>query len=276
MSLTSQLCGIGLRFKHIDEILQSRPNIPWMEILSDNYLIQGSVQQEYLYEVAKGYPLSMHGVGMSLGSVDPLNTNYLKRIKALAEIINPIRISDHLCWSSAHGISTYDLIPLPYNQTTIDHVVGRICRVQDFLGRELVIENVSSYLQYKDSAMPEWAFLSHIVEAADCGILLDINNIYVSAQNHGFSAEEYIRSVPVERVRQFHVGGHEDHGSHLLDTHGQAVQTPVWNLLGVALKQIGLVPTLVEWDNNVPELDVLLSEAEKANNILAQNAKTFS
>jgi hypothetical protein len=273
MNQTISGCGIGLRFSHIEQILAERPAIPWLEVLSDNYLVEGSVQQDYLLEVAEHYPLVMHGVGLSLGSVDPLNTDYLKRLKALADQVNPAWISDHLCWSAVHGMHTHDLIPLPYTQATIEHVAARIRDVQDFLGRELMIENVSSYLQYKDSVMPEWAFFSEVAEAADCGMLLDINNIYVSAHNHGFETEKYLSAIPAERVRQLHLAGFEDRGTHLLDTHGSPVSEPVWALYETALQTLGPVPTLIEWDNNIPPLGVLLAEADKATAILKRVGK---
>ena len=261
-------CGIGLRFSHIEQILNERPAIPWLEVLSDNYLVQGSVQQDYLFEVAEHYPLVMHGVGLSIGSVDPLNRDYLRRLKSLADQVNPAWVSDHLCWSAVHGVHNHDLIPLPYTQTTINHVAARIQEAQDFLGRELIIENVSSYLQFKDSVMPEWAFFSEVAEASDCGMLLDINNIYVSAHNHAFEAEDYLTAIPAERVRQLHLAGFEDRGTHLLDTHGYPVSEPVWALYEKALQTLGKVPTLIEWDNNLPSLEVLLAEADKATTIL--------
>ncbi|MCL4161010.1 UNVERIFIED_CONTAM: hypothetical protein GTU68_003864, partial [Idotea baltica] len=263
-------CGIGLRFSHIDQILEERPVIPWLEVLSDNYLIESSVQQDYLFEMANHYPLVMHGVGMSLGSVDPLNTVYLQRLKALADRVNPAWLSDHLCWSSVHGMNTHDLIPLPYTHATINHVAERIRQAQDFLGRELIIENVSSYLQYKDSVMPEWEFFSEVAEAADCGMLLDINNIYVSACNHAFDAEDYLSAIPADRVRQFHLAGFEDRGTHLLDTHGHPVPEPVWELYKKALQTLGPIPSLIEWDNNIPALEVLLAEQGKAAVLLNQ------
>ncbi|RVU84321.1 DUF692 domain-containing protein [Leucothrix sargassi] len=261
-------CGIGLRFSHIEQILKDLPPVPWLEVLSDNYLVEGSVQQDYLFEVAEHYPVTMHGVGLSLGSVDPLNQDYLHRLKTLADKVKPAWISDHLCWSAVHGMHTHDLMPLPYNQSTINHVSERIKQVQDFLGHELIIENVSSYLQYTMSEMPEWEFFSEVAESADCGMLLDINNIYVSGHNHDFDPETYLNAVPASRVRQMHLAGFEDRGTHLLDTHGHPVPEVVWELYDKALQKFGAVPTLIEWDNNIPSLEVLLAEAEKASNML--------
>ncbi|PWQ94431.1 DUF692 domain-containing protein [Leucothrix pacifica] len=261
-------CGAGLRHAHIEEILKNKPNISWLEALSDNYLREGSVHQEYLFEIASYYPVLLHGVGLSIGAADPLNQNYLSQLKALADRLDPPWVSDHLCWSSVHGLATHDLIPLPYTQSTIHHVASRILDVQDYLGRELVIENVSSYLEYQDSMMPEWEFISEVVEAADCGMLLDVNNVYVSASNHNFSADTYLAAIPAGRVRQLHLGGYDDRGTHLLDTHGYPVSEPVWALFEKALKKLGPVPTLIEWDNNLPTLDVLLAEVEKAKTIM--------
>lgn len=263
-------CGIGLRFEHIDRILDEKPAIPWMEILTDNYLHPGSVQQDYLFEVAEHYPVTFHGVGMSLGSSDPLNLDYLSRIKTLAKRVNPAWISDHLCWTSAHGIVTHDLIPLPYTDETIRHVAQRIQQAQDFLERRLVIENVSSYLQYQQSVMTEWEFLNHVVEEADCDMLLDVNNIYVSARNHEFDPMDYLTSIPVSRVKQIHLAGYDDRGTHLLDTHGHPVTEPVWDLYTEAVRHVGNIPTLIEWDNDIPELERLLEEAATAQNILTQ------
>lgn len=259
-----QGCGVGLRFQHIDQVLAEKPAVPWFEVLSDNYLIEGSVQQDYLLEVAEYYPLTFHGVGLSLGSTDPLNQTYLKRLKALEQLINPVWISDHLCWTGVHHQVTHDLIPLPYTKETISHVADRIQQVQDVLGRRLVIENVSSYLQYEASVMSEWEFLVAVVESADCDLLLDVNNIYVSSQNHDFDAQEYLRAIPKACVKEIHLAGYEDKGTHLLDTHGQAVTPAVWELYEQALELVGKVPTLIEWDNNIPSLERLLQEAETA------------
>ncbi|MFI0400214.1 MAG: DUF692 domain-containing protein [Thiolinea sp.] len=262
-------CGIGLRFQHIDQILAEQPPIPWLEILSDNYLNPGSVQQDYALEIARTYPVTMHGVGMSLGATDPFNDEYFQRLKALADKLQPAWISEHLCWTSAHGFVSHDLLPLPYTEETIQHVVKRIREAQERLERQLVIENVSSYLQYTQSALTEWEFLTAVAEQADCKILLDINNIYVSAFNHNFDPCKYIDSIPVERVQQFHLAGYEDKGTHLLDTHGHAVSDPVWGLYTLALQRFGALPTLIEWDNNIPSLELILAEAQKATGVQA-------
>ncbi|MEZ5537209.1 MAG: DUF692 domain-containing protein [Thiolinea sp.] len=264
-----QYCGIGLRFEHIDQVLNERPAIPWLEVISDNFMQPGTVQQDYLLEVAAHYPLSLHGVGLSLGSMEPLNQAYLTQLKQLADTINPLRISDHLCWTNSHGVHSHDLLPLPYTDTTVQHVADRIKQVQDYLGRELVVENVSSYLQYTHSAMPEWVFVNQVLEAADCGLLLDVNNIYVSAFNHGFAAQDYLAVMPVERVREVHLAGYSDRGTHLLDTHSQPVSDPVWALYQQFLQTTATpVPTLIEWDIDIPPLEILLQEAAKADALL--------
>lgn len=272
MKQISHTCGIGLRFEHIDRILKEVPGIPWLEVLSDNYLQPGSVQQDYLFAVAEHYPLSLHGVGMSLGSVDPFDENYFSRLKTLIQRLNPQRVSDHLCWTAVHGKVTHDLIPLPYTDETVRYVAGRIREAQERIERELVVENVSSYLQYKQSAMTEWEFFSAVVEEADCGLLLDVNNIYVSAINHDFNPLDYLNALPIERIRQIHLAGYEDRGTHLLDTHGHPVTEPVWDLYAKAVQRVGRIPTLIEWDNDVPELETLLAEAAKAGSIQCEHA----
>lgn len=264
-----QGCGVGLRFQHIDRILAEKPAIPWLEILTDNYLLPGSVQQDYLLEIAAHYPLTFHGVGMSLGSTNPLDAAYFQRLKALLAQVNPAWVSDHLCWTSAHGLVSHDLIPLPYTEETIRHVARRIREAQDRLERPLVIENVSSYLQYRQSVLTEWEFVVAVAAEADCRILLDVNNIYVSACNHAFDPMVYLQAIPPQRVQEIHLAGYEDRGTHLLDTHGYPVSQPVWDLYAAALQHCGAIPTLIEWDNNVPELDVLLAEAHQAAEVQA-------
>jgi uncharacterized protein (UPF0276 family) len=209
-------------------------------------------------------PVALHGVSLSLGSTDPLRESYLAELAALAARVDPAWISDHLCWGSSGGHYAHDLLPLPYTEEALTHVAARIARVQDRLGRQILIENVSSYLTYVGSAVPEWEFLAEVARRADCGILLDVNNVYVSARNHGFDPLEYLAGIPVERVGQLHLAGHSDHGTHLLDTHDAPVCDDVWDLYRVALRRFGRVSTLVEWDEHIPELPTLLAEAERA------------
>lgn len=259
--------GLGLRFQHIDQILAERPPIPWFEALTDNYLKQGSVQHEYLMEVAEHYPLVLHGVGMSLGSAEALNIEYLTKVKVLAQQINAQWVSDHLCWTGAQGLITHDLLPLPYNQETLKYVINRIKQIQDILEQTLVIENVSSYLQYKSSDISEWDFIAAVVKESKCKVLLDINNIYVNSYNHEFDPLKYLNAVPIDSVQQMHLAGFEDKGTHLLDTHGQAIYPPVWELYAKALQRFGAVPTLIEWDNNLPSLERLMQECDTAQQV---------
>jgi len=272
-----QGCGIGLRLEHFDKVEEQKPNIPWFEVLSDNYLIEGTMQREYLYKFRNDYPVTFHGVGLSIGSTEPLKMDYLKRLKKLKNEVQPAWISDHLCWTSAHGVVTHDLIPLPYTSNVVKHIVDRILQVQDFLGEQLVIENVSSYLQFKSTDMSEWDFINEVTSQSDCKLLLDVNNIYVSAQNHNFDAEEYLFAMPAERVAEMHLAGYEDRGTHLLDTHSRPVTEPVWDLFKKAVQHVGDVPVLIEWDNDIPSLDRVIEEAMTAKtiqqNVLANAVK---
>ena len=261
---TVQGCGIGLRLDHFEKIEETKPDVPWFEVLSDNYLLEGTMQRNYLRKFRHDYPVTFHGVGMSIGSTEPLNQDYLKRLKQLKEEIQPAWISDHLCWTSAHGVVTHDLIPLPYTQSVVKHIVDRILQVQDFLGEQLVIENVSSYLQFKSTEMSEWDFINEVTRQSDCRLLLDVNNIYVSAQNHHFDAEEYLLAMPAEKVAEMHLAGYEDRGTHLLDTHSRPVTEPVWALFKKAVQHVGDVPVLIEWDNDIPSLERVIQEAHKA------------
>ncbi len=260
-------CGIGLRMEHFDTIENEQPNIPWFEVLSDNYLMEGTSQRNYLRNFRKNYPVTFHGVGLSIGSTEPLNQDYLKRLKILKDEIQPAWISDHLCWTSAHGVVTHDLIPLPYTDSVVKHIVDRISQVQEYLGEQLVIENVSSYLQFKDTEMTEWEFINEVTSQSDCKLLLDVNNIYVSSINHQFKAEEYLFAMPADRVAEIHLAGYEDRGTHLLDTHSRPVTEPVWDLFEKAVQHVGDVPVLIEWDNDIPSLDRVIQEAQTAQKI---------
>ncbi|HIO91973.1 MAG TPA: DUF692 domain-containing protein [Leucothrix mucor] len=264
LSSEIQGCGIGLRSQHFSTIAAQRPAVPWFEILSDNYLLEGTVQREFIQQIRPDYPITFHGVGLSIGSVDPLNKEYLKRLLKLKKELEPAWVSDHLCWTSAHGYSTHDLIPLPYTTQVVDHIADRILQVQDVLGERLVIENVSSYMQFKDTDMSEWDFINQVIEKSDCNLLLDVNNIYVSAQNHGFNAEEYLLAMPAQRVKEIHLAGYEDKKTHLLDTHSRPVTPPVWDLFAKAVQHVGNVPVLIEWDNDIPEFSRLMQEADTA------------
>lgn len=256
--------GLGLRAQHYQDILKSLPDIPWFEVLIDNYLYTDGYPLHYLEQVARHYPLSFHGVGMSLGGTEPLDNAYLDRLKRLITRFQPLHVSDHLCWTHHGGLHSHDLLPVPYTRDAARHVAERILSVQDYLGRRILLENVSSYMSYKESEMTEAEFYCEVVELADCDMLCDINNIYVSAYNHDFDAVSYLKSLPQARVREFHLAGFEDQGDYLLDTHGQAVHEPVWQLYQQAIAHFGPIPTLIEWDNNIPEFSRLLLERDKA------------
>lgn len=263
--------GLGLRKDHYRDILNNRPDVDWFEVLSENYLVPGGKPLYWLDEIHRHYPMVLHGVSLSIGSVDPLNTDYLRQLKALAERVDAQWISDHLCWTGVEQVNAHDLLPLPYTEEAIDHVAARIRQVQDFLGRQILIENVSSYLSYKHSVMPEWEFLTEVVARADCLILLDVNNIYVSAVNHEFDPLYYLQHIPVERVQQFHLAGHSNEGDYIIDTHDHPVADPVWQLYEQAVARFGQVSTMIERDDNIPELPVMMAELDMARR-LAGNA----
>jgi uncharacterized protein len=267
--------GIGLRSPHYREIVETQPDIGWLEVHSENYFGRGGQPLASLERLRGRYPISLHGVGLSLGSADGLRHEHdglrhahLMQLKALADRIEPALVSDHLCWGAIGDRHLNDLLPLPYTEEALDVVCANIGQAQDFLGRELVVENVSSYLQFSDSHIPEWEFVAEIARRSGCGLLLDVNNIYVSAVNHGFDALRYLDAIPAEAVREIHLAGFDSNGQCLIDTHGKPVSGPVWNLYGEALSRVGPVPTLIEWDTDLPALTVLLEEAHKAQEIL--------
>jgi len=260
--------GIGLRAPHHRQVLASPPNVGWLEVHSENFFGPGGEPLRVLEAVRARYPISLHGVGMSLGSADELSRPHLRKLKTLVERIEPASISEHLCWSSIGEHYLNDLLPLPYTRAALDHVCARIGRVQDFLGRQLLIENVSSYLRFAGAEMTEWDFVVEVSRRSGCGILLDVNNIYVSARNHGFRAQDYLGAIPVERVGEIHLAGYEQEGDLLIDTHSRPVYAPVWQLYAETLGRFGPMPTLIEWDNDIPELSVLVGEADKAQRLL--------
>ncbi|MGI2037069.1 MNIO family bufferin maturase [Shewanella frigidimarina] len=259
--------GLGLRTDHFEYILQHQPDIDWFEVLSENYLVAGGKPRYYLEAIAEQYPVVMHGVSMSIGSTDPLDMDYLKALKKLSNDIQPQWISDHICWTSIHGVNSHDLLPLPYTEETVNHVAQRVRQVQDVLGRRILLENVSSYLSYQDSTMDEWDFLSQVAEAADCLVLLDINNIYVSARNHHFNPLDYLKKIDPRRVQQFHLAGHSDFGDYVIDTHDHDVPPSVWTLYQAALERFGAVSTMIERDANIPEFPTLYNELLEAKHI---------
>jgi len=256
--------GIGLRTKHFPRVLDGTARADWFEAISENFMIRGGRPLAVLERVRAEAPIVLHGVSLSIGSTDPLNLRYLDELADLAARFAPAWVSDHLCWGSVGGHYAHDLLPLPYTEEALALVAERVRVVQDRLRRRILLENVSSYLTFTHSTTPEWEFLAAVAERADCGILLDVNNVYVSAMNHGFAPEAYIDGVPAERVGQIHLAGHSDHGTHLLDTHDAAVVPAVWDLYRYALRRLGRVSTLVEWDDRIPELEEVVAEAERA------------
>jgi len=268
--------GLGLRTEHYEAILSQKPSIDWFEILTENYLVPGGKPHYFLEKIREHYAMVMHGVSMSIGSMDPLDKIYLQQVKSLAKKIKPHWISDHLCWTGIQGKNLHDLLPLPYTEEAIHHVVNRIQQVQDFLGQRILIENVSSYLTYQQSEITEWEFLKEISERADCFILLDVNNIYVSAINHEFNPLDYIYAMPKHRVYQIHLAGHSNMGNYIIDTHDHDITDPVWKLYADVLRHFGNVSTMIERDDNIPPLENLLNELNHArklaNSILLESA----
>jgi len=262
--------GLGLRTDHYHYIEENRPDIDWFEILSENYMVPGGKPLVHLDRIRADYPIVMHGVSLSIGSTDPLNTEYLAALKALIERVEPHWVSDHLCWTSVDHTNSHDLLPLPYNESTIEHIATRIRQVQDYLGRQILIENLSSYVTYRASEMSEWEFLNEIARRADCLILLDINNIFVSANNHNFYPIDYIEGIDIERVMQFHLAGHSHSGSMIIDSHDHPVCDPVWQLYGQALERFGAVSTMIERDDNIPEFPQLRAELAIAERIATE------
>jgi len=256
--------GVGLRRPHYTRVIDNHSAVDWFEVVSENFMVMGGRPLQVLERVRARCPIVLHGVSMSLGSVDPLNQEYLWRLRDLARRFEPAWISDHLCWTGVGGKNLHDLLPLPYTQEAVTWVARRIRQVQETLERPILIENVSSYLTFVHSTLSEWDFLGAVADEADCGILLDINNIYVSAFNHGFAPERYIESVPAERVVQYHLAGPSDYGSHLLDTHDRPVCAKVWSLYEQAVRRFGDVSTSVEWDDNIPEFATLEATAGEA------------
>lgn len=252
--------GLGLRPAHYQEIIETRPTVDWFEVLTEDFIHFGGVDFAALEIIRKDYPISLHGVALSIGSCDPLNKRYLVELKKLIDYVQPISVSDHFCWTGINHINMHDLLPLPHTREAVDHVVSRIQQVQDFLGRQIMLENVSSYVAYQHAEMTEWEFITEITERADCFILLDINNIYVNAFNHGFSAIDYLYKIPVERVKQFHLAGHKNCQTHIIDTHDDSIIESVWDLYAQATARFSEVPLIIERDAAIPPLQELMDE----------------
>ena len=255
--------GLGLRAEYYSLIQETLPLVDWFEIITEDYLLPGGRPLDNLYKIREHYPLVMHGVSLSIGSTDPLDFAYLAEVKQLAANLEVPWLSDHLCWTGIHHQTSHDLLPIPYTEEALNHVVSRIADVQDFLGRQLVLENVSSYLTYRADELTEWEFLTEVVTRADCKLLLDVNNIFVSGFNHHFDPEVYLNAIPVDRVQQIHIAGHTNLGDMIIDTHDHAIIPPVWQLYQKALQRFGMITTLLERDDRFPPLPMLLNELNK-------------
>jgi uncharacterized protein (UPF0276 family) len=266
--------GIGLRAVHHEALLERRPDVGWLEAHSENYFADGGAQVDALMRLREHYPLSLHGVGLSLGSTDPLDPGHLRRLRRAIDRFEPALVSEHVCWGAVGGVHFNDLLPLPCTEEALRHLVARVDAVQDFLGRQILLENVSSYLEFRGADMPEWAFLAALAHRSGCALLLDVNNVYVSACNHGFDAREYIAHVPMRHVREIHLAGHSvnRHGDVeiRIDTHSAPVCAAVWELYDFTIARFGPVPTLIEWDTDIPALEVLVAEAGRADARLEQ------
>jgi uncharacterized protein (UPF0276 family) len=253
--------GLGLRPQHFADILSGPlPGVDWFEIISENFMAVGGMPMRNLMAVRERFPMAMHGVSLSIGAPEPLDEDYLNNLKTLAGLIEPEVVSDHLCWTGAHGVNLHDLLPLPLTEETLDHVAARVRQVQDMLGRRIALENASTYVSFTADTMTEWDFLAELTRRADCDLLLDVNNVYVSAFNHGFDEQDYLAGIPKDRVRQIHLAGHEHNGDHIVDTHDAPVVDPVWELYRAAVRRFGAVPTMIERDANIPPLGELVAE----------------
>ncbi len=272
MKIPSLGFGLGLRKEHYNTILETTPNIDWFEVLTENYLVPGGKPLYFLDQICERYPVVMHGVSMSIGSHDPLDMNYLQQVKELAERTQAKWVSDHMCFTGVDGINAHDLLPLPFNEEAVKHVSNKIKQAQDFLGRQILVENASTYITYKQSDMTEWEFTMAVAEESDSLILLDINNIFVSAYNHGFNALDYLDGISADRVQQHHIAGHSQYEGYIIDTHDHDIVQGVWDLYAEAIKRYGEVSMMIERDDNIPELPELLAELQIARDVFAANS----
>lgn len=259
--------GLGLRTEHYQDFLSAPQRVDWLEIISENYMVPGGKPLHFLDRIRQDYPMVMHGVSLSLGSSDPIDANYLRQLQTLAQRVQPAWISDHLCWTGTNALNLHDLLPMPYTRQALRRICEQIDHVQNALGRRLVVENPSTYVKFHQDEMSEWDFVREMVTRADCELLLDVNNVYVSSVNHGFDAHAYIDAMPVDRIRQIHLAGHEDHGNYIIDTHDHAVVEKVWELYSYTLGKTGFVPTMIERDDHIPPLPDLLQELDRARDL---------
>ena len=270
MSSPIQGFGLGLRTEHYADFLEARPAVDWLEVISENYMVPGGKPLARLDAIRRDHAMVMHGVSLSIGSTDALDLDYLRDLKALARRIEPAWISDHLCWTGVDHHNVHDLLPMPYTEAALRHLTARVQQVQEVLGRRLLLENVSSYVSFDADEMNEWEFIAELAKRADCELLLDVNNVYVSSRNHGFDARSFVDAMPRERVRQIHLAGHEDHGTHCVDTHDHPVCDAVWALYAHTVRRFGPVPTMIERDDHIPSLAELLAELDHARRVQTQ------
>jgi len=262
--------GLGLRAQHYQDILDGNPEVDWFEVLSENYMVPGGRPLAMLDRIVERYPCVMHGVSLSIASTAAFDEDYLDGLNTLAKRVQPKWISDHLCWTGVHGVNLHDLLPIPYTREALDHVVSRVHYVQERLGRQLCLENVSTYVQFDQSEMPEWEFISELTRRTGCWLLFDVNNVFVSAFNHGYDALAFLNGIPADRVIQFHLAGHSDMGNYVVDTHDHPVREEVWDLYKAALKRFGPVSTMIERDDNIPPLADMLDELQHARELAAE------
>ena len=254
--------GLGLRTDHYSDFVTAPQKVDWLEIISENYMVDGGKPLHFLDRIRQDYPMVMHGVSLSIGSTDPLDDDYLRMLKSLARRVEPAWVSDHLCWTGTDSLNLHDLMPLPYTEATLRHLVPRVAQVQDVLGLPFLLENVSSYVSYRSDEMKEWEFIGELAARSGCELLLDVNNVYVSSVNHGFDPQVFIDAIPVAAVRQIHLAGHEDHGNYIIDTHDHPICDAVWDLYAYTFRRFGAVPTMIERDDNIPCLDELVDELD--------------
>ena len=267
MNASVQGFGLGLRTEHYRDFVDAPQAVDWLEIISENYLVDGGKPLHFLDRIRRDYPMVMHGVSLSIGGNDPLDWTYLRQIKGLVDRVEPAWISDHLCWTGHDQLNLHDLLPLPYTEAALRHLTPRVAQVQDFLGRPLLLENVSSYVSFRASEMSEWDFINELVTRSGCELLLDVNNVYVSSVNHGFDPRHFIDAMPIAAVRQIHLAGHEDHGDYIIDTHDHPVCDAVWDLYAHAVTRFGAVPTMIERDDHIPALPELIAELDAARQV---------
>ncbi len=270
--------GLGLRNPHYKDVLKGTPKVDWLEVISENFLGRENLTAgpglDRLLEIREKYPIVLHGVSLSIGSADPLNKKYMKRVKDLYEVVKPVWVSDHLCWTGVHGLNAHDLLPIPYTKSAIRHIVGRVKAVQDFYGRQILLENVSSYAEFSESTYTEWEFLAEVADKSDSGILLDVNNVYVSSFNHGFDPYQYLKNLPHDRIQQIHLAGHTNKGRYLIDTHDHPVVEKVWQLYEWLLQEIGPRNTMIERDDHIPPFEELVAELDRARALVKRQKRT--